>query len=685
MLQQTERASRMSRRLDSLFSPRSVAVVGASRDPAKWGSLLARGALRGTHRRSVQLVNRNGGAIFGTPAYPSLADLPEAPELVVACVPAAEFEDTVDAALALGTRAIIGISAGLERARERAVSDRVRAAGAMLLGPNCLGVFDRDAELDLAPWVDFPAGDIGLIAQSGNLSLELALLAERHGLGFSRFVSLGNQADLEAAELLECFADHDGTRLIALYVEDFRDGRALARAARDAIAAGKHIVLLAVGESEAGVRAARSHTGALVSDFAVVDVVCRAAGIVRVSTPRELIDAAEALLHGRVPRGRRLVVVCDGGGHGVVAADVAERAGLRLPVLSERLAGDLEALLPTTAETQNPVDFSGGAEQDIESFARVGRLVVESGEADALLVTGYFGGYHSAEERKVAAALAQVAAAADIPLVVHTLYPDSEAASVLREDGALVYREIEIAVGALALLASAADHAAGDIPDVQADSLARVDEGYFPARALAASAGIPMAAAREVRTLDDAIVAAEALGYPVVLKALGREHKSDAGGVVLGIADERALETAVRRVERELAPASLSVERMAPLGDGIELIVGTRRDPRFGPLLMIGLGGIHAEVFNDIAVALAPVEPPEAEALLRSLRCSGLLKGARGRPALDVGAAAQAASALSHLAARASWISEVELNPLLVLREGVLGLDARLVGTIQER
>jgi succinyl-CoA synthetase beta subunit len=212
-----------------------------------------------------------------------------------------------------------------------------------------------------------------------------------------------------------------------------------------------------------------------------------------------------------------------------------------------------------------------------------------------------------------------------------------------------------------------------------------VDEGYFAARALAESAGIPMAPAREVHTLGEAIVAAQELGYPVVVKALGREHKSDAGGVVLGIADERTLAVAVERVHRELAPTALSVECMVPLADGVELIVGTRRDPRFGPLLLVGLGGIHAEVFKDVAVALAPVEPEEAETLLRSLRGWALLDGARGRPALDVASAAGAASALSHLAAQAPWIAELELNPLVVLREGVLGLDARLVGTMDER
>src|SRR5437763_5211452 len=283
------------RELAALFAPRSVAVVGASRDPQKWGGRLARGALKGAHRRSVGLVNRHGGEILGSPAYPRLADLPEAPELVVACVPSASFAATVDEALDSGARAIVGISAGLDAAEEQAIGERVRSAGAVLLGPNCLGVFDRAEELDLAPWVDFPPGEIGLIAQSGNVSLEIALQAEREGLGFSRFASLGNQADVEAAELIDEFAQHEATRAIALYVEDFRDGRAFARAAA---AAGTTVVVLTAGTSDAGRRAARSHTGALVSDEAAVDAACRAAGIVRVATPHELVDAAAALLRG---------------------------------------------------------------------------------------------------------------------------------------------------------------------------------------------------------------------------------------------------------------------------------------------------------------------------------------------------------------------------------------------------
>ncbi len=656
------------RRLDSLFAPSSVAVVGASRNPGKWGGLLARSALKGAHRRTVRLVNRSGGEVLGTAAYPTLADLPESPELVVACVPASGFEETVEAALAAGARAIIGISAGVAAAEERAIGERVRAAGAMLLGPNCLGVFDRDAELDLAAWADFPLGDIGLISQSGNLSLELGLLAQREGLGFSRFASLGNQADLEAADLVGDLARHEGTRLIALYVEDFRDGRAFVGAAREA---GKPVVLLAVGESEAGVRAARSHTGALVSDLAAVDAACRAAGIVRVTTPRELVDAAKALLGSTRLHGRRVAVLGDGGGHGVVAADVVSRLGLRLPILSDELAGALAVELPVTASVKNPVDFAGGAEQDLTSFERVGRLLAASGEVDALLVTGYFGGYGTDVEREVATALAR--AASDVPLVVHTLYPDTEAAAVLRTEGALVYREIERAARALAVLAPRPARKLSEL----GDSVSPVEEDYFSSRALVASAGIPLAEARPVRTRNEAHAAAAELGYPVVLKDLSREHKSDEGGVVLGIGDAGELEAAFGE------PGKWSVERMVTLRDGVELIVGVRGDPRFGPLLLVGLGGIYAEVLADVAVALAPVDPDEAEEVLLSLRCAALLAGARGRPAVDVRAAAEAASALSRLAAQAPWIAELEINPLLVTPGGAVGLDARLVGRME--
>ena len=345
--------------------------------------------MRGASRRPVYLVNRNGGEILGQQAFRSLEDVPKPPELVVVAVPEPAFEETVDTALAVGARAIVGITAGLGELsrdgleREQAVVQRVRAAGAVLLGPNCLGVFDAGAELDVG-WDALPAGAIGLVSQSGNLALELALLAADCGLGFSRFASMGNQADLDAADLLPTLADHEPTRLIALYVEDFRDGRAFAAACHGATEAGTPIVLLAAGTSEAGVRAARSHTGALTSGLSAVEAACRAAGVELVRTPKELIDTAQALLAPRLSRGRRLAVFGDGGGHGIVAADLAAATGLVVPKLGEQLVAELRVALGPMAVTGNPVDMAGGGEQDFARFERGARLLLASEEIDAV-------------------------------------------------------------------------------------------------------------------------------------------------------------------------------------------------------------------------------------------------------------------------------------------------------------
>jgi acyl-CoA synthetase (NDP forming) len=656
----------MTRPLEALFDPGSVAIVGASADPGKWGHLLARGALAGVHRRSVWLVNRRGGEILGQQVFQRLDELPEPPELVVVSVPPAGFDEAVDDALAAGARAVVGITSGVATA---AVA-RVRAAGAVLLGPNCLGVFDAAAELHLAPWIDFPAGEIGLVAQSGNLALELGLLARRDGIGFSRFASLGNQADLDATELLANFAAHEGTRLIALYVEDFRDGRAFARAAQ---AAGKPVVLIAGGTNEAGARAARSHTGALVSDLAAVDAACRAAGIVRVATPQQLIDAAKALLRGRRARGRRLAVFGDGGGHGVVAADVAAQAGLALPVLSEQTRAALAAELPGAATTTNPVDFAGG-EDDLARFERVGRILLASGEVDALLLTGYFGGYGNGEV-DVAAALAEAAAAHDRTLVVHTLFPESDAAGALRVP---VYAEVERAAQALRLLA--ADARPAPVRELPEPTSAPPGDGYFAVRSFVAAAGVSFPEARHVTSAEEALSAAAELGYPVVLKSLAHEHKSDKGGVVLDIVDETGLERAYASLG-----GSCSLERFERADDGFELIVGVKRDARFGPILLVGAGGVYAELLHDTAVALAPVEPAHAQELLGSLACAPILAGARGRRPLDVAAAARAASALSQLAAATPAIAEIELNPLLVTPRGAVALDARIVTLDEEQ
>jgi acetate---CoA ligase (ADP-forming) len=669
-----------------------LAVLGASSDPTKWGHALARNALEGAHRRSVFLVNRRGEEILGQPSYRSLADLPQAPELVAIVVRAAGFEAAVDESLRAGARAIVAITSGLGEkdpaglALQRSVANRVRAAGAVLVGPNCLGIADTGTTLNLT-WDRFRPGPIGLISQSGNLGLELAQLAQAASLGFSRFISVGNQADVDATECLRALIDHGPTRAIAIYLEDFGDGRAFASSAESAAAAGKPVVLLTIGTTAASARVAQSHTGALVSDSIAVDAACRASGMYRVETPLQMIDLLQVLLSPHRPSGRRIAIAGDGGGHVALATDRLIARGLVVERFSDHLAESLATILPPTATTSNPVDIAGAGEEDIFNFDRVVRLIAQSGEADGVVVTGYFGGYseqsedYRRSEREVAGAMARSAHDAGRFLMVHTMYPRSPTSHHLRQLSVPLFFDIDAAARALGRLGERMLNPPLGVPAplLSPTASATLPADYFGTRQLLAAAGVPFGEARPVESEEAAIAAASAIGYPVVLKALSATHKSDAGGVRLAIDGEAQLSDAFREMHARLHATSFSVEKEVPLRSNLELLIGVKRDRSFGPIALVGLGGIYAEVFHDLAVALAPVSVGQGVSLIRSLRGAELMVGSRGGRPLDVDAAAGALSALSQLAAARPEIAEIEVNPLLVLERGVLGLDARLV------
>ena len=672
--------------LAALFDPRSLAVVGASDDPAKWGNWIALNALKGVHRRDVYLVNRRGGAVAGHPVYASLGDLPASPELVVLAVPAASFEGAVDEALAAGARVLVAITAGFgelgEAGRERQarIVAKVRAAGARLLGPNCMGATDAGAELFVASSPG-ETGPVGLISQSGNLGIELGLLLGREGLGFSRFVSLGNQADIEAVEVLESLVDHPETRAILLYLEGIADGQRFVAAARRAHAVGKPVVLIAAGASAAAARAARSHTGTLASGAAALGAACRAGGIVEVASPRQAISAIQTLLPPVRPSGPRLGIVADGGGHGVIAADLATAAGLVVPPLSPATADALAAGLPPTASTANPVDLAGGGEQDFSSYARVVGGLLGSGEVDAVLLTGFFGGYSvksddlGRRELAAAALMADARDGHDRPLLVQSMHAEASPCDTLRRRGVPVFAAAEDAVQALARAVRWRNLPPAPRPSPPPGPPVTIDD-YWTARTLLEAEGLPVAAGRLIAAGKEPD--AGGLRYPLVAKALGLRHKSDAGGVVLGIENEAALASAVADLRARLSSPAVVVEEQAPIAAGIELIVGCRRDPAFGVLLLVGLGGIYAEILGDTAIALGPLDDEAAAGLIHSLRGAPLLAGARGRPPLDVAGAAAFAARLSTLAAAHPEVSEIEVNPLLVLPDRVVALDARV-------
>jgi len=681
----------VSRSLAALFDPASVAIVGASDDPSKWGNAVAVQALRAGDRRPIHLVNRRGGTILGRPAATSVSDIGEPVDLVVISVPATTFESTVDEALAIGARAIVGITAGFAEmgadgaARQRAIVERVRAANAVLVGPNCLGLVDNTTQVYLSS-DRFTDGSVALLSQSGNLALELELRVAAHGLGFSRFVSLGNQADVNLVDLIEDCARHELTSAIAVYAEDFADGRGFAVAA--AAAFGKPIVALTAGGGEASARSAASHTGALTSSADVVKAVCRDAGVHLVDTPREMAALLASLTTTRRSNGRRVAILTDGGGHGAIAADVAERAGLAVPVLPSHVQAAVADVLWSQSSVGNPVDLAGMGEQDPMSYANALGALLAADDVDGVLMTGYFGGYTAVEEgfgggalasgeRKAGAEIARLVAFYGKPVAVQSMYPGSPSCLAISTTGTPIFSAIEDAAASLAaVMARPLPRGFRSLP---AADCAVTEVDYFSSRRLLAEAGVPFPPAVEVSDVDALRAAAASLDGPYVLKALHLLHKSDAGGVQVGIPDVEALVAAHASLHARLDAPSYSVEAMADLSDGIELIVGVKADPRFGPVAMVGLGGVYTEVLRDVQFALAPVPAGQAVDLLLSLRSAALLAGVRGRPAVDVEAAAEVIARITACAAAHPEIAEIEVNPLLVTPNGALALDARAV------
>lgn len=664
--------------LRAFRDPTSVAVVGASDDPVKWGFWLARGALSGAHRRTVYLVNERTDRVQDHPAYPSLRDLPEAPELVVLSVPPQRAEPVVREALDLGSRAFLGITSGIED--EPALSRLLTDAGAHMVGPNSLGLFDAEHELQLA-WGRFTAGTLAVVSQSGQLGSEIALLGARAGLGISRFVSVGNQIGVTAAELLDDLVDDTWTTTVALYLESFSEGERLVRTLQDLRRAGKTTIVLTTGASEGSKRLARSHTGSMTSATDAVDAACRAGGAVRVATPAELVDLAKYVSTAPLPQGRRIAVVSDSGGQGGIAADMATNHGLWVLPLPDELQADLAGVLTPAASTANPIDLAGAGERDLHTYAELSRKLLESGAVDGVVLSGYLGCYGDdaesvrEEELRVVDRLGELVERTGVPLVVHSMSADSQAVARMWERGVPAYIRIESALKATAEASTLGMQAGRPISrPVPADS--RVDGGYWAARNLVQTIGVDVPAGVLVREPGDLVRAMNELRAPYVLKAGWIEHKTDVGGLALGLSDGSALATAYEEMRRRLGDGDYVVEEQDRRPSPVELLIGAHRDPGFGPLIVVGMGGTETELRRDTCVELAPVDRATALAMLGRLHGAPLLAGWRGRPPADVEAVADAVVAVSRVINENSALGSLELNPVRVDESGILAVDA---------
>jgi acyl-CoA synthetase (NDP forming) len=627
--------------------PASVAVVGATDNPAKWGHWLARGALTGADRRDVYLVNARADSVLGHGVFRSLRDLPVVPELVVLAVPSADA--VVAEAAELGVHGLVGITSEV----------RVPVGDMRVLGPNCLGLYDSSAELDLA-WGRFTPGPMAIVSQSGQVGMEIAGLAPDHGLGVSRFVSVGDQVDVTLDEVLADLVDHASTRLAVLYAEDFGDGRALVRTLTRLRAAGKPVIVLTVGGSEAGRAAARSHTGALTSSLDVVDAACRAAGAIRVRTPLAAAGLAHILSNMEVT-GDRVAIVTDSGGQGALAADLATDLGLRVPPLSLPSLG-----LPARGSARNPVDLAGLGEQDLGSYGRIVRAVAAS--VDTVLLTGYFGCY-GVDTPSLADREAEVAASFPANVVVHSMATGGPAVELLRRRGIPVFRDVGSALAALKGAVRSVRTQSRALPSVS-ESSGPVETGYLAARTLLDGVPFPRCAA---------VCAVEDLEPPYVLKADWIAHKSEAGAVVLGLRTAEEVWTAHASMLARLGEGRYVVEEMDTRPSVVEMIVGARRDPAFGPVVVVGAGGVRTELLQDTALELAPVDASTALAMVRRLRCAPLLDGWRGSSGVDIGALVDVIVRVSSLIASRPDIAEIELNPVRAGASGALAVDALVV------
>jgi acyl-CoA synthetase (NDP forming) len=673
--------------LGALFAPAAVAVLGASRNPAKLGHRLLQNVLEGGYTGALHAVNPSGDPILGCATVASVEALPAGLDLALVSLPAAAVPAAVESLAAQGVRSAVILSSGFGevddggRSIQQGLLATARAAGLRLVGPNCMGVYSAPARLNGTYFWDLPRtpGGISIVSQSGAYGGLIFRHLGGRGLGVARFLSIGNQADVELAEVLDWLVDDPATTLIACFVEALRDGPRFLAATRRA-AGRTPIVALKGGRSDAGRRAAGSHTGALAGSHEVFRAACLGAGVVLAEETEEFFDAIETLAAGGPrPRAPSLAVVTVSGGPSVVAADAAEREGLAVPALGEPARAALRALLPPFAAVGNPVDLTPQVDPPVIGPA-VRRVLDEPSVAGVLAVNV------GLDIPAFADGVIAAAAATGKPAVAFTA-DAPEITARFRAAGVPVLSSPERAVRAWRALwraSTPAPRVPAPTPALPADvrqALAAAG-GALPyplARRLLESAGVRFCREALAAGAEEAVAAAERIGYPVVVKAdvVGLTHKTEAGGVVLDLGDAAAVRAACAALRARAGAERFVVQER--VGPGVELLLGARRDEVFGPVVVLGAGGVLTEVMQDVSLRLAPLGEGEAEAMLAEGARPRLLAGPRGLRPVEPPALVRAVHAVAALIVAEPRIAELDLNPLIAAGGDVVAVDALVV------
>ena len=695
--------------LDPFFNPAGVAVIGASANTSKLSHGILRNLVSFGYRGAVYPVNPGRSEILGLPCYPTITVVPDPLDLAVIVVPAPVCPAALHECGVRGVKAAIVISGGFREvgpaglALEQELLDIAHQHGMRLIGPNCVGTLDAYSGLDTTFIRTMPEpGDIAFISQSGAICGGILEWTAGKGVGFSRFATLGNAADVTETDLIEALADDPKTKVIVAYLEAIKDGPRFIEVARR-VTQTKPILVIKAGTTEAGARAVSSHTGSLAGAMAAYDAAFRQSGVIRVDDVEDLFNFALALAYGPLPRGNRVAIVTNAGGPASLAADALEGSGLAMPAPSEETRAHLAAHTCSEAQLGNPIDMLGGA--DAADYEMAVRALLADPGYDAVLPI------------LVPQALVSPASVAEAIGRASSAFPDKPVVTCFMGDEAVRQPMIALhrhrialyqfpkqaarALGVMWRYAEGKDGKEGKKGNGERGAkeqrrplvdfpAGRTHLGEAEARPALDAYGIPQPRAEVARSAAEAGQIAQKLGFPVALKVVSPDifHKSEVGGIALKLSSVQEVSDAytamMDRVQQRQPEARIEgalVTQMAPAGH--ELIVGMRRDPQFGPLLMFGLGGIYVELLKDVAFRVAPFGRAETLAMIAETHAGKLLQGLRGQPPADIDAVAEVIERVAQLALDYPQIQEIDINPLIAYQsgQGALAVDVRMVVT----
>jgi acetyltransferase len=673
--------------LKSFFYPQSVAIIG-SMSPGKLGALLAGQIQAGGYRGSLAAVNPKAQGAPGLPGYISAGAIPQTPDLAVIVSPAATVAAALEDCGRAGIHAAVIITSGFSEignhSGEAEIAQVARQYGIRYIGPNCAGI--ASAGVDFYPTLELraPAGGVGIVSQSGALGGVLLGCAQQRKLGISKFISYGNGSDLSQVDFLRYLAADDETKVVAVYIESVSDGRQFMEALSEC-ARRKPVLAIKAGRTSAGKRATASHTGSLAGSDAVYDAALRASGAIRVRSVEALIDLCEGFVHTPAVNGKRIVIVTNSGGPGVLAADQAEDLGLNVAEPGAEAQAQLREFLPGHCSLKNPIDLTVEGTED--GYRKTLQIVLQ--EADAAVAINV--GTPYLDNLALARGVVQGARQSGKPVLANFVPTQlmDESADYLAQHGMINYPSGERAVSVLREMARYTTLRAGLAQKVRVESTGETlglpgDGAMLEPQAMGwlRENGIPVPEFFLAASAAEAVQACERLGYPTVMKVVSPDilHKSDAGGVIVGIQDADAARKAFAAIERSAQGKTFCGAVVYPLVHAAqEVLLGISRDPQFGPVVAFGLGGIYTEIMRDVSLAIAPIDDQEAMQMIHAIKGIQLLQGARGKPACDLESLAQTLAAFSHLPFRYPEIAEIDLNPVFLLPTGLVVGDVRVI------